>query len=291
MILVAGGTGTLGKLLVPALAKHETVRVLTRSAGSVAETAGIETFAGDLRNLASIERALEGVSTVVSAVSGFGGKGRDDSKAIDADANIALSRAAARSGVEHFVLVSILGVTADHPMELFRLKWRAEEAVRDSGLDWSIIRPAAYMETWLGILAAPLLGGGKALIFGRGVNPINFVSAHDVARAIELAVRQRRNGTLTEVGGPDDVSMKDVVETFMSVTGASGKVNRIPRPMLRVMSVAARPFNPLLARQAAAGVVMDTHDMTFSGSATQPRDPGMPSTSLTEAIKRDYAAV
>lgn len=64
----------------------------------------------------------------------------------------------------------------------------AEEALRASGLSWTIVRPTAYLETWLGIIGGPLVKSGTARIFGRGQSPINFVSARDVARVVELAI-------------------------------------------------------------------------------------------------------
>ena len=144
------------------------------------------------------------------------------------------------------------------------------------------------METWVGILAAPLLNDRPAMVFGRGTNPINFISAADVAHAVDSASVERREGGIAEIGGPDDLGMKDLVETFRSVTGKQGSTRRIPRPMLRLMSVAARPFNAVLARQAGAALVMDTRDMTLAGSLTTSRAIA-PSTSLTEMLKRDYA--
>ena len=93
-----------------------------------------------------------------------------------------------RRGVERFILVSVAQAAPDHPIELFRAKAAAEAAVRSSGIVWTIVRPTAYMETWLAIVGGPMVASGKALIFGRGRNPINFVSAADVARTIEHAV-------------------------------------------------------------------------------------------------------
>jgi uncharacterized protein YbjT (DUF2867 family) len=293
MILIAGATGTLGKFLIPRLVNRDLdVRLLTRDASHASHFAGkhVEIVEGDVRDARAVEGAMSGADMVVSAITGFAGKPPESPRTVDRDGNANLIRAAATSGAGHFVLLSVVGVAPDHPMELFRMKWAAEQELLGSGLDWSVVRPSAYMETWVGILAAPLLGGGKAMVFGRGNNPINFVSAADVARAVEQAVDARSKGTILEVGGPDDLGMKDVVETFKSVTGATGGMRRVPRPMLRMMSVAARPFNPVLARQSAAAVLMDTRDFTRAATVDSARAPAGPPTSLTEMLKRAYSS-
>jgi uncharacterized protein YbjT (DUF2867 family) len=293
MILVAGATGTLGKFLIPRLVNRDLdVRLMTRDASHASHFAGkhVEIVEGDVREARAVEQAMFGADVVISAITGFAGKPPESPRTVDLDGNINLIRAASAARVGRFVLLSIAGVVPDHPMELFRMKWAAEQELFKSGLDWSVVRPSAYMETWVGILAAPLLGGGKAMVFGKGTNPINFVSAADVARAVEHAVDAKSKGTIIEVAGPDDLGMKEVVETFKSVTGATGGTRRVPRPMLRMMSVVARPFNPVLSRQSAAAIVMDTRDFTRAATVDSARAPAAPPTSLTELLKRDYSS-
>jgi uncharacterized protein YbjT (DUF2867 family) len=291
MILVAGGTGTLGRFLIPKLIGRDMkVRILTREPSHASHLVDndVEIAEGDVRDPRAVERAIAGVDAVVSAVHGFIGKGSENPQTVDRDGNKNLIRSAAAAGVGHFVLMSILGAAADHPTELFRMKWEAEQELLRSGLEWTIVKPTAYMETWIGVLASPLLQHRKAMVFGGGTNPINFVSAADVARAVEQALVDRRNETIVEAGGPEDLGMSQVVQIFKSVTGATGGTRRVPRPMLRMMSVIARPFNPVLARQSASGVVMDTRDQTLAGLGSSPRDTSLFSTSLAEVVKRDY---
>jgi uncharacterized protein YbjT (DUF2867 family) len=131
-------------------------------------------------------------ATVISAVHGLVGPGKPSPEAIDRDANRALIQAAAAAGVQHLVLVSVHGAAPDHPMSLHRAKYSAEQALQASGVAWTIVRPAAYLETWLAIIGAKLADHGQALVFGPGRNPINFVAAGDVAAVVDLAVHDRR---------------------------------------------------------------------------------------------------
>ncbi len=282
MILVAGGTGYLGKVVVERLVGvGERVRVLSRR--EAASRDGVEIATGDVRDPDAVARAMVGVRVVVSAVHGF----VEDPRGIDHDGNANLVAAARAAGVEHFVLLSVHGASADHPIEMFRMKHLAEQNLVASSLAWTIIRPTAFMEMWLTMVGAPLLKNGSTTIFGRGKNPINFVSVHDVARHVELAVTDPTlRGRIIEAGGPENISFCDFVATFEKVTGTSGKHRHVPLPMMRVMSWIMRGLKPSLGRQIRAGVVMDTEDLTFD-IATPTR---VPMTALADAIRRDYAA-
>ena len=288
MILVAGGTGTMGKELVRRLvAKGERVRVVSRNAARHPQTSQVEIVEGDVRDRRSLDRAVAGVGTVVSAVHGFVDK--DGPKAIDRDGNANLIAAARAAGVEHFVLVSIAGASANSPMELFRMKYAAEQHLKISGLGWTIVRPTAYMETWLGLIAVPLLESGKVRIFGRGHNPMNFVSAHDVAGVIEGAIVDSANRTnAIDVGGPEDLTFVEFARIAEEATGRTAATSHVPLLMMRAMAVLMKPVNPVLARQIQGGVVMDTTDLTFATVKQRASSWVQGTMSLRDVVMRDY---
>jgi len=274
VILVAGGTGTLGTLLVRALtASGEAVRVLTRDAGraDALRGAGVEVIVGDVRNPTTATEASGGCTTVISAVHGFTSGHGISPATIDRDANITLIRAAVGNQVEQLVLVSVHGAAATHPMSLHRMKYAAEQAVIGSGLSWTIIRPTPFLETWVDLIGARLHDRGKALVFGGGNNPVNFVSAQDVANVIKQAVHDHslRNRIL-EVTGPDNLTFNQIAGRLIAATGAPAKTSHIPLGALRAMSLLARPVAPAFARQAQAAVIMNTSDMAVHDDSTLP---------------------
>ena len=235
---------------------------------------------------------MVGVRTVISAINGFGGEGALGVKAIDRDGNVNLIDAAEAAGVEHFVLVSIQQAAADHPIELFRMKAAAEQRLRASRMAWTMVRPTAYQETWLEIVGRPLVTTGSTRVFGRGQNPINFVSAGDVARIVDVAVTDPTlRGDSVDVQGPENLSFDEFVETVRTTTGATGSVNHVPLPMLRMMSVILRPIKPVLAGQMAAAVVMDTRDMTADTTERARSFPHIPSTPLRDVAARQLGSV
>lgn len=291
-ILIAGGTGTLGTRVVRMLtARGHAVCVLTRDLARAQHLAGndVEVVSGDVREPDTLARAMEGAETVISAIQGFSGTGSDSPQTVDAEGNGNLIRAARVAGVEHFILISVQGAAPDHPMDLFRMKYRAEQELRASGLAWTIIRPTASMETWATLIGEPLVKTGKTRLFGRGTNPINFVAADDIAAFVALAATDPAlRGELIEVGGPENLTMEQFARAFDPSGGKAGAVSRVPLPMMRLMAVLLRPVKPTIARQIQAGVVMDTHDMSFDAAETMRRYPSVVPTGLAAVVRRDY---
>jgi uncharacterized protein YbjT (DUF2867 family) len=288
VIVVAGGTGTLGTRLVPRLAGAGlAVRVLTRDPARARHLAGpgVDVARGDVRDAASVGRALRGAGTVISAVHGFAGPGGVSPASVDRAGNANLIDAAALAGAA-FVLVSVVGASPGHPIGLFRAKHGAEETLRTSGIPWTIVRATTFMETWATIMNQPLQASGKIPVFGRGDNPVNFVSATDVAALTALAVTDPGlRGQVLELGGPDNLTFNQLATIVQETTGRRGTVRHIPRPALQAMAWATATIKPALARQARAALAMDTLDMTFDPAPTRRAFPDLPETDIRLALK------
>ena len=288
MIVVAGGTGTLGTRLVPRLAEAGLeVRVLTRDPARVQHLAGpgVEVVRGDVRDPAQVAQAVRGAGMVISAVHGFAGPGRVSPATVDRAGNAHLIGAATRAGAA-FILVSVAGAAPDHPIGLFRAKHAAEEMLRASGIGWTIVRATAFMQTWATIMGRMLEASGKIVVFGRGDNPVNFVSATDVAALVERAVTDPGlRGQVLELGGPDNLTFNQVAALLQGTTGRHAPVRHIPRPALQGMAWTTAAIKPALARQARAALAMDTLDMTFDPTPTRRAFPGLPDTDMPSAIK------
>ncbi len=278
MILIAGGTGLLGRQVVGRLvARGLAVRVLTRDValgrqalGSLADD--VELVAGDVRDPASLDAAVAGADTVVAAVQGFGGREAGGIAAVDRDGNRNLVRAAAAAGVRRFVLLSIHDASASDALALGRAKAVVEADLRATAMIPLVVRPTTYMETWADIVGGPILASGRARVFGRGRNAINFVSASDVAAIVEDVVASSGSdgpaGRTIEVVGPQDLSFDDVVAAFAAALGRAVPASHVPPAMLRTMSIALRPFKPVIADQMAAAVVLDTTERRAAGLGT-----------------------
>ena len=293
MIRVAGGTGRLGTRVVSLLQQRGlSIRVLTRDRSRAAnlDGPGVEIVEGDVRDPATVRHAVDGARQVVSAIQGFAGTKGQSPAIIDRGGNHNLIEAARDAGVEHFVLVSVRDAALDHAMDLMRMKYVAEQELKSSGLAWTIIRPSAYMETWCEVLGRPLLKKGKTRVFGHGRNPINWVSACDVARFVELAiVDPRMRGKVIEIDGPENLTMADFVDVVRTETGSTGSVGRILPLAMRLAAVAMGAVNPDVARQIRAAIVMDTQVQAFDALQTRRRYPSFPGTHLREIVRQHLA--
>jgi uncharacterized protein YbjT (DUF2867 family) len=289
VILVTGGTGHLGTELIPRLSAHGGgVRVLTRDVVRARQRLGEgpELARGDVRDPESLAAAMRGVAAVVSAVTGFG-PGGSGPRVVDFEGNVNLIRAAESAHVRRFVLLSMHDARADHPLELARLKSRAEDAVRASRLDWTIVRPTAFMALWAGIVGDPIVNKGKTMVFGKGDNPINFISERDVAHFVELAIFDPNlSGAALEIGGPDDLTFNQLVQQIVVAAGRKAAVKHVPLPVMRVAQLLLKPIKPDIAAMIRAGVAMDTMNMRFDATELQRRFPQVQLTPSARVIDR-----
>ncbi len=287
MILVAGGTGHLGTELIPRLtARGSRVRVLTRNSERARQRLGDapEFAVGDVRNPQSLDEAMHGVDAVASAVTGFG-PGGPGPRAVDFEGNVNLLRAAEAAGVRRFVLLSMHDARASHPMELARMKRAAEDALRASRLDWTIVRPTPFMELWAGIVGDPIVKKGKTTVFGRGDNPVNFSCERDVASFVELALLDPSlGGAVLDIGGPDNLSFNQLVQQIELASGRKATVRHVPVPVMRLSRQVVRVFKPDVAGMIQAGIALDTIDMRFDATELHRQFPHVELTGVAEVI-------
>lgn len=275
MILVVGASGVLGREAArKLLAAGHRVRATARDPGHLAdlEHAGAEVRPADLIDPASLGAACQGVDAVFVAAHSLLGTGRCTSDAIDGAGHRALIDAARSAGVKRFVYTSARGAAADHPVDFFRTKAAVERYLEASGVDFTILRPSAFMEWHVhNLLGKRIVDAGTTTLFGRGNNPTNFVAARDVAEHAVLALADTGTiGRTLEIGGPDNVTKLGVVAIYERLLGRPAKVRHVPVAAMRVMAPLLRPVKPVLSRLMTLAVWSDTTDQTFDVGNTAP---------------------
>ena len=290
MILVAGGTGRLGTLVVNRLVNRNLpVRVLTRQPARAEHLAGdlVAVVSGDVRDPETLAPAAAGVDVVVSAVHGFTDPHRNSLAAVDRDGNANLIEAAKAAGAD-LVLMSTVGATADSPIELCRMKHAAEQDAAASGVPTTIVRATAFLELWIDLINQTAGRSGRPLVFGRGQNPINFVSVADVAAAVDRAVIDpTTRGKTLEIGGPDNLTFDQLAQAVQTAAGRPGTPKHIPPFMLRLMANSIGRVKPELGRQARAALAMDRTDLSFDPTRHRQLYPDLPCTSLADVLARN----
>lgn len=133
----------------------------------------------------------------------------------------------------------------------------------------------------MGIIRAKLASGGPALVLGPGQNPINFVSADDVAAFVCLAAdRDPHIADGMSVGGPRNPSFTQIAEHLLAGTNDGPGIRHVPLQALRAMSILAKPIHPAFAREEQAAVVMNTTDMTLDAAPVRDRFPEIATTTI-----------
>jgi len=259
-VLLVGASGNLGRATIPVLLEAGwRVRGMTRRPELLGELAGggFEVVRGDLRDPDSLVSACAGVEAVVAAAhAALGNHGANRPATVDREGNRQLVRAAKNAGVGRVVFLSGNGASRDHPIDFFRIKAEAEGFVRESGLPFVILRPSPFMETWAEFAAGPILDKGRAILFGDVDKRVNYVAVRDVARFIEIALRDDDLlGTTLRLGGPENLTLEEVVATFESVADRPVRRTRIPGGVVRVVELLARPFLPALHRVLALAML------------------------------------
>ncbi|TPN43320.1 NAD-dependent epimerase/dehydratase family protein [Mesorhizobium sp. B1-1-9] len=235
-ILVTGGTGHLGRDLVPALtgAGHA-VRLLARKAG---QHSSVEWAPGNLATGDGIDEALRGVDTVIHAatLSPIARRGMrlvdffSSPSSVDVDGTRHLLAAAERSGVSHFIFVSIVGLEFS-TLPYSRVKLAGERLVRKSSVPWSVIAATPFY-----YLLAQMLGGLKWLpVWPLPTSPSNPVDTRDVAKYLAEAVTDGKRGVRPAIGGPDVMPFSDFARQYRDALGLRRLV--LPLPIGRKMSL------------------------------------------------------
>lgn len=175
-----------------------------------------------------LAQGVEGADVVVPAVHGFAGPGGVSPATVDYQGNINLIDTAGAAGAQ-LVLMSVAGAAADSPMELFRMKHAAEEHLRASGVRWTIVRATAFFELWIGVLSQSAARSGRPLVFGRGDNPINFVSVTDVAALVEHVVTDpAARGRILQIGGPEHLTFNQLAAAIQAAAGRTSTPRHVP---------------------------------------------------------------
>ncbi len=216
MFLVTGATGTLGRRIVRVLREQaRPVRAFVRlsSRYSELEQRGAEVFIGDLHQERDIIKACQDARYVISAHGSNEASG--SAQELDYRANIDLIDAAKANGVEHFVFISVLGVDRGYEdAPVFKAKRAVETYLQNSGLSYTILRPAGFAANLLP-LAERFQQTGIYLLIGDAEARTSIVSTDDLAEiAVKSVSAPGAKNQVLPVGGPEILQRRDIPALF-----------------------------------------------------------------------------
>ena len=254
VVAVAGGTGFVGGGIAAELRRRGARVVVLSSRGEPARGQlpdDVEIRRADVRTGEGLAAALADVDQLVISLA-FPNlpieqprRGRTFME-IDAGGTERLVEAARRAGVRRLLYVSGAGAAPDATRHWFRAKWRAEEAVRGSGIDWTILRPTwvygprdVALNRFLGFARilpfVPMTNLGRQLLAPIFIDDVAAIAADGLESD---AARDR----VFEIGGPENLSMRGIIARALDVAGIRRPI--LPGPTL-LIKLAAWPMRLL----------------------------------------------
>lgn len=289
MILVVGATGSVGRMIVQQLlARGKSVRILVRPHSEYQSLValGAQPVIGDLKDRASLDRACEGQSTVITTANSAQRGGEDNVENVDLNGNRNLIDAAKAAGVRHFIFLSAQGVDPNSPVPFVQAKAHTESHLRQSGMNYTILRPNIFMGVWFGVIIGLALQNNQpATLIGSGDKKHTFIAEPDVAAFAVAAVdNPAAINQILILGGPEAVSWNEIFTTAGRVLGRDLEVRRIA-PTEPI------PFVPQDAGYTMGGLMayLDTYEspVEMAGMSEQ---YGVPLTSVEQFMRAMFAA-
>ncbi|AVH72178.1 SDR family oxidoreductase [Nostoc sp. 'Lobaria pulmonaria (5183) cyanobiont'] len=243
-LLIVGATGTLGRQVARrAIDEGYKVRCLVRSSKKAAflKEWGAELVPGNLRYPDTLAEALEGVTQVIDASTSR----PTDSlsiKQVDWEGKVALIQAAIAAGIERFIFFSILDADKYPEVPLMEIKRCTELFLAESGLNYTILRLAGFMQGLIGQYGIPILEGQPVWVTGNS-SPIAYMDTQDIAKfAIRaLSVPETRNQAFPVVG-TRAWSAEEIINLCERLSGKDARVTRMPITLLRAVRGIMRFF-------------------------------------------------
>lgn len=242
MILVTGATGFVGRALLPRLAEAgHAIRCLVRASPRsprLPPRLPVQLAIGSLDDPRVLRSALMGVETVIH-LAGAEWQGRHgDLLAVDVNGTRALVEAAREAGVHRFIYLSHLGADRASAYPVQKAKGIAEEFIRQSGLNYLIIRSALLYgreDVLINTLAAIIrLSPGVVFLPGDGRTTLQPLWVEDLAICLEWALSDDAlwNQTLS-LGGPEFITLRELATLVMEKTSSPRRILKASPVWLR----------------------------------------------------------
>jgi NADH dehydrogenase len=252
-IAVVGATGFVGRHVVDRLTHSgHSVVAISRTGRRLAEwPARVATRAADVETGRGLRAALDGADAVVHLVAiPREAKGRRFD-VVNVRGTQRVVTAAIEAGVRRFVHLSVLGVVDDPRLAYLRSRWRGERAVRESSLDWVVLRPSLLFgpgDGFFSLVRTTLKwwSPGIVAIPGRGDTRFQPLAVDDLAIAVERSIADAdRSRTIYKIGGPEHMTYRQIVDAVMAATGMRRLKLSVPVPLISALTAVTDRVVPI----------------------------------------------
>lgn len=296
-ILIVGATGQLGYTITKKLAENEKGLEIYASHRKSSQIEALKKIKGvqfreiELTQPSTIKSGLKGIEIVIStANTAVPTQKADNFKKIDEEGIIALINEAKKENIKQFIYISALPFTKwDDKIPLTKAKIIVEKHLVNSGLNYTILQPTAFMEVYFPYMGTELTmnhsevntiqrpfkfandfynGIRKSMeakntinIIGKGNQKCSYISLENVADfCVNTVNNTKAYNKIIPLGGPDALTALEVKELFEKVYQKPLTVKSTPPFVMRLLSGVLSPFNPAASNIMAMNYVMATSD-------------------------------
>lgn len=244
-ILITGSTGFVGTELRAHLSDQQ-LRLLVRDAEAPPDAGTAQIVTGDILQPDTLGPAMDGVDTVIHLVAII-----EESNGLTFDRVIRqgtenVVTAAKTAGVKRFIHMSAMGAQGNPAFPYLNAKWGAEEAVRGSGMDWTILRPSVIFGTndgFINVLADLVRKAPVIPVVGSGQSKFQPVAVGDVADSFRRAVTDSGTvGKTYELGGAEIYTYEQMLDVIAVELGASKRKIHVPVGLMKLVVAMSSPL-------------------------------------------------
>jgi len=240
-VLLAGATGYLGSYLLHALMekKNQVVAIVRQPEKiQIRNENYLEVKQAEVTRPETLKDICKGIDTVISCVGITRQKDGLTYMDVDFKANLNLLEEAKKSGVKHFVYVSAINGDKHRNLKIFEAKEKFVDALKESGLKYTIVRPNGFFSDMKDFLQ--MAKSGRVYVFGSGNQKFNPIHGEDLANVI-VNTLEDYNKDLT-VGGPDVLSLNDISKLALTSLNKPVRITHLPDCLRRLTIWTLRTF-------------------------------------------------
>ena len=294
-VLITGATGFVGRAVCEAVVREgHSVRRMARGSRSQsleAQNDGIDWVRGSVLCPNDLRQGMQGCDAVIHLVGIIGEIGDQTFERVHQEGTRRVLEAALTSGVRRIVHMSALGTRPEAASRYHQTKWAAEEAVRSSGLDWTVFRPSLIYgpgDGFVNLFAGMSRWSPVLPVIGRGTSLLQPVSVDCVARAFARALDSKAAVHQTyDLCGFDRLNLPQILQTLLQITRRRRVIVRIPRALAWYPTAVLEWVFPRVLRRPAPlsrdQILMLEEDNIGNPEAAE-RDFQIPSVPFAEGV-------
>ena len=279
-ILLTGGTGFVGTVLRRTLADH-TVRVLAHTAKPTGSGSNESFVSGSVEDPASLTAAAAGCDVVIHLVAIIEETGGKTFDGVIRQGTEHVVAAAKSAGVKRLISMSAMGAREDATYPYLNAKKQAENAVTQSGLDWTIFRPSVIFgpgDGFINVLANLVRKAPIIPVVGPGTSKFQPIAVQDVADAFTRAVNDPGTiGHAYDLGGGEIYSYEQMLDLLQDHLRLWKRKVHVPvsvmRPVVRLSAPLPNKLRPPVTLEQLRMLALDNITADSASEALIGRKP------------------